>query len=252
MPTLDLADVYTSQFLKMCTQNGIVSEPTPAYRPELHGIAERWNKTIMTMANSMMYQARISPVLWSSAVAHANVIRNHLPTRSRGGHTPYELFTNRRPSYDNFKIWGSYCYKLIPNCKKIPGLAVRKRLIYVGDSPDSIGFRCYDPVEFKFSTEYDLIFDEASVKRRSVMLEAYDDRRNKIQDGRLDEIPLIANLDRNNELERHVFIPSVNTDGKDKVNQTTAGGGAHYQLQPYQLHADLEILPTVLIQRGTT
>ena len=105
----------------------------------------------MTMANSMMYKARISPVLWSSAVAHANMIRNRLPLTSRGGHTPFELFTNRRPRYENLRVWGCYCYKLLPNAKKIPGLPTRQRLIYVGETPDRIGFRVFNPLTYKFT-----------------------------------------------------------------------------------------------------
>ena len=180
---------------------------TPANRSELHGIAERWNRTVMTMANAMMFRARISPVLWSSAIAHANCIRNRLPSRSRAGHTPYELFTNRLPRYDNFRIWGCYCYKLLPSYDKVPGLPVRKRLIYVGDSASRIGFRCFDPIEFKFTTEYELIFDEDGVDKRSSLLEAFDKRRKQIKEGNIDKVPLVSESNPNMN-ERTVYMPT--------------------------------------------
>ena len=87
-------------------QHDIVHEPFPAYTPELNGVAERWNRTVMTMANSMMYNARAHPTLWTFAASHVNHLRNRLPTRIRSGFTPYELFHNRRPRYDNLRIWG--------------------------------------------------------------------------------------------------------------------------------------------------
>ena len=202
-------EIYSTAFKAACSRHRIKPVPMPAYTPQLHGVAERWNKTVMKMANSMMYRARISPILWSSAIVHANTIRNYLPTRSRGGFTPHELFTNHRPRYENFRIWGCYCYKKLHNCRKIPGLPVRKRLIYVGESPDAIGFRCFDPVEYKFTTEFDLIFDEESVERRSALLEAYDNRRQVIGRGdNADEVPLVSNFDHSATMERAVFLPS--------------------------------------------
>jgi len=163
-------DFYSTVFAKACKKHNIVHTLCPAHRPEIHGIAERWNKTVMVMANSMMYRARISPILWSSAVAHANYLRNRLPSRSRIGHTPNELFTNKLLRYDNFRVWGCYCYKLIPNLNKVPGLPVRKRLIYVGDSAEQIGFKCFDPIEYKFTTEFELIFDEDEIDQREELL----------------------------------------------------------------------------------
>ena len=195
-------------FQQVCTKNHIKAELTPAHRPELHGVAERWNRTVMTMANSMMYKARISPVLWSSAVAHANMIRNRLPLTSRGGHTPFELFTNRRPRYENLRVWGCYCYKLLPNAKKIPGLPLRQRLIYVGETPDRIGFRVFNPLTYAFTTEYELIFDEEGINNRASLLEKFDTRRKDIQDKVIESIPLIVSLDPSPNHHRTVYASS--------------------------------------------
>ena len=164
----------TDAFLKVCRRNKITHSLAPAHRHELNGVAERWNRTVRTMANSMLYKARISPILWSSAIAHANFIRNRLPLQTRVGHTPYELFFNRFPNYDNLRTWGCYCYKKIPGTTKTPGLPTRKRLIYVGDTANRIGFRCFDPIEFRYSTEFELIFDEEGLEHRAEFLRAYD------------------------------------------------------------------------------
>lgn len=178
----------------------------PAYKPQLHGIAERWNRTVTAIANSMMYKAKISPILWSSAILHANTIRNHLPTRSRSGFTPQELFTKQRPRYENFRVWGCYCYKKLPVFRKLPGLPVRKRLIYLGESTDSVGFRCIDPQTYKMTTEFELIFDEESVNRRSTLLEAYDNRRCLIGNSdKVEGIPLVMNLDHSCTEERAIY-----------------------------------------------
>ena len=188
-------DHQGTAYAEACKKYHIVHEPFPAYTPQLNGVAERWNRTVMTMANAMMYNARVHPTLWTYAVAHANHLRNRLPTSARGGYTPYELFFNRRPRYDNLRIWGSYCYKLLPVRTKIPGLPVRKQLIYIGEASDSIGFRCFDPITHELSTEHELLFDEEEVSKRHALLHNYDHRRDLAVSGGYDHIPLIYRAD---------------------------------------------------------
>jgi transposase InsO family protein len=110
LPTTADSDIFSAKFAAVCKEKNIQHTLMPAYRPELHAIAERWNRTVMIMANSMLTTACISPILWPEAVAHANLIRNKLPTKLLGDHTPYELFTGQLPRFDNLRVWGCYCY----------------------------------------------------------------------------------------------------------------------------------------------
>jgi hypothetical protein len=132
-------------FAQVCEEHKIRHELTPARRPELHGLAERWNKTVLTMANSMLFAARISPIVWPAAVAHSNMLRNRLPIRGLGTFSPYELFFGKRPNVSHLKIWGCDCYKLLPTYPKVPGQSARERLLYVGETADRIGYRCLNP-----------------------------------------------------------------------------------------------------------
>ena len=213
-------------FDRLCQLNDIKHELTPANRPELHGLAERWNKTVITMANAMLFSARLSHVLWSSAVAHANMLRNRLPLRGLGDYTPYTIFYHKRPRVDQLKVFGCDCYKLLPTYPKIPGQMSRKRLIFVGFTPDRLGFRCFDPIDFKFTTEWELEFDEASTQKRVNALREYDERRKLNEKGQLDELPLIQDADVQllNEAydnERRLFASPPSTQN---VNNSSQGG----------------------------
>jgi hypothetical protein len=42
-------------FKHVCDEHNITHVLTPAYRPELHGLAERWNLTCMKLANAMLF-----------------------------------------------------------------------------------------------------------------------------------------------------------------------------------------------------
>ena len=182
---------YGEQFQAVCKELKINHELMPAHVPQLHGLAERWNGVVVKMANSMLYNARLSYVLWPEAIAHANYLRNRLPVRGLGPITPYELFVGKRPRVDDLRVFGSDAYKLLPVYPKTPGNNARKRLLYVGQSANRVGFRCFDPVTYKFSTEFELIFDEASGKKRMNQLRQHDVRRELLRRGKLGELPLV-------------------------------------------------------------
>jgi hypothetical protein len=131
----------------------------------------------MKMANAMLFSARLSHLLWPAAVAHANMLRNRLPVRGLAQYTPYELFYGKRLRVDSLRVFGCDAFKLLPRYPKIPGQMARKRLIYVGETGDRMSFRCFDPLTHKFSTEFELIFDEKSSRERINALKSYEARR---------------------------------------------------------------------------
>lgn len=147
--TTDLpGDSEPHVFERVCKLHNITHQLMPAKVPELHGLAERWNRTATKMANAMLFSARVSHILWPSAIAHANMLRNRLPVRGLGPYTPFEIFFGKRPRVDGLRVWGCDCYKLLPGYPKIPGQIARKRLLYVGETADRVGFRCFDPIDY--------------------------------------------------------------------------------------------------------
>ena len=175
----------------MCKEHGIAHVVTPARKPELHGLAENWNRVVIRIANSLLYSARISHILWAAAVGHANYLKNRIPNRHLGGLTSYELFYHKRPRVSDLRIWGCNAWKLLPP-GQVLGQANRRRLIYVGHAPDRIGWRCFDPISQKFVVRFELIFDELSAKKRICDLREFDRRRTLARQGKLNELPLEA------------------------------------------------------------
>ena len=223
--TLQTKDSLDFFFKRVCEAHKIKHVLMPAHRPELHGLAERWNMTVMKMANSMLFSARLSHILWSSAVAHANLLRNRLPLSGLGPYTPYELFFHKRPRVDQLRVFGSDCYKLLPTYPKIPGQQARKRLIYCGESADRVGFRCFDPISYRFSTEFELTFNEDSASKRIDALFEYDARRDLKRKGLLHKLPLQADdytgMSQPQQAVRNVFSPNVSSP-----SQVLESGGA--------------------------
>ena len=88
--------------LKSC---GIVSQLTPPRTPQLNGVAERRNRTLVDMVRSMMSRATLPISLWGYALETAAHILNLVPTK-KVSKTPFEIWKGKRPSLSHIKIWG--------------------------------------------------------------------------------------------------------------------------------------------------
>ncbi|KAL8147684.1 hypothetical protein AgCh_005128 [Apium graveolens] len=57
-------EYLNGEFLDYLKENGIVSQWTPPYIPQLNGVSERRNQTLLDMVRSMMSYANLSVFLW--------------------------------------------------------------------------------------------------------------------------------------------------------------------------------------------
>ena len=92
----------------------------------------------------------------------------------------------------------------------MPGQQARELLIYVGETADRLGFRVFNPRTYKFSTEFELFFDENSTAERGEAIRQWDLRRKLHAEGKLDSLPLIGNdlkdvRERDLDVERRIY-----------------------------------------------
>jgi hypothetical protein len=187
----ELSESFDIKFYLTIADLGIDHVLCPAHVPQSHGVVERFNRTVTKLANTLLFQARLSHLLWPEAFAHASLIRNVFPVEGRGAMSPHEMFTGRKPDVTHLKVWGCDCYRLLQTYPKIPGQSARKRLIYVGECPDRIGFKVLDPETMVFSSEFELLFNENSCSERMNRLMEHDARRSLAQAGKLHELPIV-------------------------------------------------------------
>ncbi|GKC44282.1 zinc finger, CCHC-type containing protein [Tanacetum coccineum] len=95
----------------------IVHQVTAPYTPQQNGIAERKNRTLMDMVNSMMSYSGLSSGYWGEALLTACYILNRVPSK-RSIKTPYELWNQRTPKLDYLRIWGCRAIVRLPESKK--------------------------------------------------------------------------------------------------------------------------------------
>ncbi len=96
---------------------GIAHQVTPPYTPQLNGVAERANRTIVESARSQMYGRKVPLELWGLAIQCAVYVQNR-STPSASKVTPFELWFKRKPDISHLKVFGCLVFVHVPDEKR--------------------------------------------------------------------------------------------------------------------------------------
>ena len=133
-------EYLNGEFLDYLKENGIVSQWTPPYTPQLNGVSERRNRTLLDMVRSMMSYADLPVFLWGYALETSAYLLNKVPSKSVP-QTPYEIWKQRKPSLKHIKIWGCPAH-----VKKVDPDKLESRSIkcsFVGYPKETLGYYFY-------------------------------------------------------------------------------------------------------------
>ncbi|KAJ9557299.1 hypothetical protein OSB04_011913 [Centaurea solstitialis] len=83
-------EYLSDEFDNHLMECGIVSQLTPPYTPQMNGVSERRNRTLLDMVRTMMCHSTLPMSFWGHALETAAHILNRAPTKSVEK-TPYEL-----------------------------------------------------------------------------------------------------------------------------------------------------------------
>jgi hypothetical protein len=138
---------------------GITVEFTVYYTPEQNGVAERLNRTLITIAKALLFDARLPPKFWGEAANTANYLRNRLPI-GPDSKTPQEAFTRERPSVSHLRVFGclAYAYQAKETRLKLDPNSIKT--IFVGYEATTRQYRVYDPVNDKLIRSSNVMFFE--------------------------------------------------------------------------------------------
>jgi hypothetical protein len=129
-------------YLKEC---GIRHQVTAPYTPQQNGVAERFNRTVVEMARTMLHNANLPYSFWAEAVNTATYIRNRCISRALNDKhiTPEEIWTGRKPNVKHLQIFGCDAY-MITNEYRHKFEPKATKCILVGYSIESKAYRLWN------------------------------------------------------------------------------------------------------------
>ncbi|WVY89808.1 hypothetical protein V8G54_035322 [Vigna mungo] len=133
---------YRGRFEHYCKAHGIRHEKVPPKKPQMNGVAERFNRTIVEKVRSMLSHAKLPKSFWGEAVATTADLINLSPSRPLNGKIPEEASVH------------------IPKDERAKLDAMAKDCIYLGSPRDEFGFRLWDPANRKIIRSRDVVFFE--------------------------------------------------------------------------------------------
>ena len=152
---------YSSKAMaEYCKEKGIRHELTNPYCPEQNGIAERFNRTIIEAAKSMLFHAKLPQQYWAEAMNTAVYLHNRSPTAILKDRTPYEVWFEQKPDVSNLRVFGCITYTHIPENKrhKLDNKALKT--IFVGYPEGTKGYKLFDVQSKRFLRSRNVLFQE--------------------------------------------------------------------------------------------
>nr|GEV41613.1 hypothetical protein [Tanacetum cinerariifolium] len=89
---------------------GIQHQTSVARTLEQNDVVERWNRTLVEAARTMLSAAKVPLFFWAEAIATTCFTQNRSLVIPRHAKTPYHIINNQKPSVKFFHIFGSLCY----------------------------------------------------------------------------------------------------------------------------------------------
>ncbi|KAJ9551807.1 hypothetical protein OSB04_015852 [Centaurea solstitialis] len=139
-------EYLSDEFDNHLMECGIVSQLTPPYTPQMNGVSERRNRTLLDMVRTMMCHSTLPISFWGHALETAAHILNRAPTKSVEK-TPYELWKGKKPNISFLKIWGCEVYVKRPTSEKLKPKS--DKCFFVGYPKTTVGYYFYNPEENK-------------------------------------------------------------------------------------------------------
>nr|ABA99612.1 retrotransposon protein, putative, unclassified [Oryza sativa Japonica Group] len=155
-------EYISKEFEKYCENAGIRRQLTAGYSAQQNGVAERKNRTINDMANSMLQDKGMPKSFWAEAVNTAIYILNRSPTKAVPNRTPFEAWYGKKPVIGHMRVFGCICYAQVPAQKRVKFDNKSDRCIFVGYADGIKGYRLYNLEKKKIIISRDVIFDESA------------------------------------------------------------------------------------------
>ena len=135
-------------------------EFTSTYTAYQNGIAERFNRTVTTIARAMLCQSGLPLSFWAEAIVYACHIYGKLPQGARGSESPDEMWFKKKPDLSEERVFGCVCRAYLAKEQRKTKLSPVNYLgVYTGYH-SSTQYRVYRPDKNRFDWPTNVVFYE--------------------------------------------------------------------------------------------
>jgi hypothetical protein len=145
-----------------CDEIGIKNEVSATYTPQQNGVAERDNRTLITLARIMIDDYNTPERFWAEAVSTACYASNKLFPHRQLEKTPYELLNGKKSYVSFFRVFGCKCY-IYKKCHHLGKFQRRCDIGFLlGYSSKFKTYRVFNHATRVVEETYDVEFDETN------------------------------------------------------------------------------------------
>ena len=143
----DNGSEFTSKdFAEFTASLGVVHQFTNAYTPQMNGVAERFNRTLIEGTRALLADSGLPKTLWAEMANAFTYVKNRSSHSKLGGQTPISKFSGKTPSVKHLRIIGSRCTVLKTPLKRGGKLDPKGWSgILVGYANHTKGYRVWNP-----------------------------------------------------------------------------------------------------------
>ena len=110
-----LSDAFNAHLAAAGTARKLTVHDTP----QLNGVAERLNRTLLERIRAFAHGSGLPKSLWGEAVRHAVWLKNRTGTRALDGKTPFQALFGRPLDLSSPRVWGSRVWVHGPDRSKL-------------------------------------------------------------------------------------------------------------------------------------
>ncbi|GJY76876.1 putative RNA-directed DNA polymerase [Tanacetum coccineum] len=151
---------YIGPFDAYCREHGIQHQKTPPKTPQLNGLAERMNRTLVERVRCLLSHAGLPASFWGEALNTAVHVINLTPCVPLRFDVPDRVWSGKDVSYRHLRVFGCKASVHIPKDERSKLDVKGKPCVFLGYGQDEFGYRLYDPVQKKLVRSRDVVFEE--------------------------------------------------------------------------------------------
>ncbi|RDX73793.1 hypothetical protein CR513_46544, partial [Mucuna pruriens] len=144
----------------MYIAQGIKHEKTLPKTPQLNGLAERMNRTLIEKVRCMLSKAKLPRYFSGETLYIAIHVINLSPIVALNIEVPNKIWFGKDVKYDHLRVFNCKTFVHVPKDERSKLYINTRHCIFIGYGQDKYGYRLYDPVEKKLVKSRNVQFME--------------------------------------------------------------------------------------------